>query len=72
MVQTFFRGNHCKYFVVTPLPVQGGEDKVTPSTIDHLVDIMLEQAEKRDTEEDMQLRIVDANQYMVDKSPWMR
>src|SRR5277367_6379304 len=33
---------------------------------------MLSKAKQEDLEEDEQLGIVDANQHMVDKSPWMR
>jgi hypothetical protein len=43
-----------------------------PSAIDGLLEAMLEEAKRKDTEEDERLSVVDANQHLVDKSPWMR
>ena len=43
-----------------------------PSAIDGLLEAMLEEAKRKDTEEDERLSVVDADQHLVDKSPWMR
>ena len=40
--------------------------------MDELIDGLLTKVRQQDLEEDEQLGMVDANQQMVDKSPWMR
>ena len=41
-------------------------------TIDQLIEALLTEAVDKDKEEDRQLSVADRDQYMVDKSPWMR
>ena len=69
-VQTFFASDGCHYFVVTAM-CQQDKRGLTPLTIDYLVEAMLEEARQKDMEEDEQLGIVDMDQHMVDRSPWM-
>ena len=87
-VQTFFVSNKRKYFVVADLTDDDAtdddatddgmsDDDVTDSermsgSIDHFIDAILKDAENKDVEENEQLGLVDINQHMVDKSPWMR
>src|SRR5277367_5813249 len=68
-VQTFFKSDECKYFVVIK-PMEGEREGV--GTIDHFITAMLEEAKGKDAEEDERLDVVDTDQHMVDKSPWMR
>jgi len=42
------------------------------SSVDHFITAMLNEAKRMDAEEDERLEIVDVDQHMVDKSPWMR
>ena len=66
-VQTFFINNMSRYFVVEPKM-----EREQMSTIDRLIDGLLIEATMKDKEEDELLGIVDADQHMIDKSPWMR
>jgi hypothetical protein len=71
MVQTFFKSDKTKYFVVTPIVERRG---LEPSgrMVEDCIKGLLEEAEIMDVAEDEQLGVIWANQYMVDKSPWMR
>jgi len=67
-VQTFFASDKCKYFVVANLT----QDGRTWELIDCFIDAILKDVKGKDAEEDKRLGIVDSDQHMVDKSPWMR
>jgi len=67
-VQTFFPSNKRRYFVV----VEPGTEQDQLPTIDRLIEALLTEGVDKDKEEDEQLGMVDRDQYMVDKSPWMR
>jgi hypothetical protein len=70
-VHTFFKSDKKKYFVVTPIVEQPGPES-SGATLDDCIKALLNKVESIDVEEDKQLGIVDANQHMVDKSPWIR
>ena len=70
-VQTFLPKNQGEYFVVSQM-----EDEVDQRTevdsVDKSIAAMIDRAKEMDEEEDERLGIVDIDQHMVDKSPWMR
>jgi hypothetical protein len=70
-VQTFLPKNQGHHFIVSQM-----EDEVDQGTdvssVDKFITAMLNAAKEVDKQEDEQLGIVDADQHMVDKSPWMR
>ena len=71
-VQTWFHGPNHKYFVVTPQITEGSASASPLRLIDGWIDQLLAEASAKDKAENELLGVVDANQHMVDKSPWMR
>jgi hypothetical protein len=71
MVQTFFKSDKTKYFVVT-LSKARQDVRSTESEMEGHIKVLLEGAEVMNAEEDKRLGLIEANQYIVDKSPWMR
>ena len=69
-VQTWFNGPNRRYFVVTTQIAEAS----TPQSqlINDWIDELLAEASAKDKAEDELLGVVDADQHMVDKSPWMR
>jgi hypothetical protein len=70
--QTFFISDKRKYFIVTPSAVETVVTGASSVRLDGFIDALLKEANKKDVKEDERLGTVDASQYMVDKSPWMR
>jgi hypothetical protein len=71
MVQTFFKSDKTKYFVVTPIVERRGPEP-SRRMVEDCIKALLEEAEIMDVAEDEQLGVVEANRYMMDKSPRMR